>query len=58
VPLMPTVQLSAGGQVTYTIPGTGKHVLVGFQLAGQVTGIAGQGTTAALVPQGFVQVQW
>jgi hypothetical protein len=58
VPLMPSVQLSAGGQVTYAIPGTGKHVLIGFQLAGQVTGTAGQGTTAALVPQGFVQVQW
>jgi ABC-type arginine/histidine transport system permease subunit len=58
VPLVPTVQLSAGGQVTYAIPGTGKHVLIGFQLAGQLTGTAGQGTTGALVPQGFVQVQW
>ena len=58
VPLVPTVQLSAGGQVTYAIPGTGKHVLIGFQLAGQLTGTAGQGTTGAVVPQGFVQVQW
>jgi hypothetical protein len=54
--LVPTAQLSVGGQVTYVIPGTGKHVLIGFQLAGQVTATEGQGTTAALVPQGIIQI--
>ncbi len=58
IPMVPTAQLSAGGQVTYAIPGTGKHVLIGFQLAGQVTATEGQGTTAALVPQGIIQISF
>jgi hypothetical protein len=49
-------QIGVAGQVTYAI--LGKSVLIGFQLAATGTATDGQATTADLVPQAFVQVQW
>ena len=58
VSLVPTVQVGAGGQVTYAIPGMSNHLLIGFQAAASVTATQGSNATVDFSPQAFLQVQW
>jgi hypothetical protein len=58
IPMLPTVQVGVGGQATYTIPGTGGKLQVGFQVPASITSQSGGATTADLSLQGFLQIQW
>ena len=58
VSMVPSAQVAAGGQVTYAIPGTNNHVLIGFQVQGSVTQTQGSNASLDFAPQGFLQIQW